>query len=77
MDYQKILQIVKNKVNSDYIIKDIQDCISRGSTGGEISFMVGKYLKDLEFKDNKVYSVLKEDISKYLIECENQGLIVE
>lgn len=79
MDYQGILKIVekKMKLDFDYIIRDIKDCISMGSTGGEISSIVGKYLKDLEINNYQAYSILKEDIEKYLLECKKQGLYIQ
>ena len=46
MDYQKTLDTIKNKIGDEFpsIINDIEICIMAGSTGGEITSMVGKYL---------------------------------
>lgn len=79
MDYQNVLKIVEYKLGEDYnnIINDLNEFISIGSTGGEISSMVGKYLKDLRITNNSAYSILKEDIDRYLLECKRHGLYIE
>ena len=76
MDCQHILAIaeIKLKGKSDYIIKEIQDRISSGSTSGEISSMVGKYLKDLKLNNKTVYFLLEDDINEYIRECKENGL---
>jgi len=76
MDYQHILNKAKDKYSGDfdYIIQEIENCIASGSTGGEISSMVGKYLKDLKIKNNVAYLLLEKDIQSYLNECKKQGL---
>jgi len=76
MNYQNILKIAEKKIGSEYeyIITDIKECIASGSTGGEISCMVGKYLKDLKIKKNQAYSILEKDIEIYLLECKKHGL---
>jgi hypothetical protein len=78
MDYEKILKISIKKLQNEYpeIIDGIKNCIAMGSTGGEIMFMVGKYLKDLKCVNNQAYSVIKEDIENYLNECKKNGLII-
>lgn len=78
MDYNKILEIAKFKLNKkdESIIKDIEDLISIGSTGGEIVGMVGKYLKDLEVSNYQAYLLLKQDIAGYITECKRNGLII-
>jgi len=78
MDYQHILAIAENKLKGkfDYIIKDIKNQISSGSTGGEISSMVGKYLKDLKINNLTAYSLFENDIQFYISECKRHGLDV-
>jgi|GEM_PF-4119814 len=79
MDYQNIMSKAKNKLKGqfDYIIDDIAGKISSGSTGGEISSTVGKYIKDLEINNPAAYSLLRNDIQLYLRECEKQGLNIK
>lgn len=79
MDYNTLLQIAESKLGIEFnhIIKDIKYHISAGCTGGEISMMVGKYLKDLQYNDINAYSILKDDINMYLLYLRKQGLIIE
>lgn len=76
MNYQNFLMVaeIKLKNNFDCILGEIKDCISHGSTGGEISSMLGKYLKDLEVKELSAYLLLQNDIKKYLEDCRKMGL---
>lgn len=76
--YQYILQILESKLSGrfDNVIDDIKSLISIGCTGGEITSMVGKYLKDLETTNHQVYEILKDDILFYLNECRKQGLYI-
>jgi len=78
MDYLGILKIAEKKLGLEfnYIINDIEVCIASGSTGGEISGLVGKYLKDLELKNKQAYNILKKDIEQYILECKKQGLFI-
>ena len=79
MDYQKILYIVEKKIGSEFpeILQDIKDHIISGSTGGEITFMVGKYLKDLEKTNFIAYNLLRIEIEDYIIKCKKEGLIIK
>ncbi len=76
MDYQRILTTAEATLKNEYeyIVRDIKECISSGSTGGEISSIVGKYLKDLRSKNPHAYYLLEKDIQVYLAECKKQGL---
>lgn len=76
MNYQHILMIIENKLEGKfgYIIEDIRKRIASGSTGGEISSMVGKYLKELKFSNPIAYSLLEGDIQLYIHECKKHGL---
>lgn len=78
MDYQRILTIAEDKLGNEfsYIVRDIKECIASGSTGGEISSMVGKYLKDLETNNKLAYSIIEKDIQFYLLQCKKHGLYV-
>jgi hypothetical protein len=78
MDYEKILKISKEKLKDKYpeIIEEIKNCIISGSTGGEIIFRVGKYIKDLECMNNGAYSIIRKDIEDYLNECKKNGIII-
>lgn len=78
MSYQKILDIFKNKIGDEFpsVINDIEVCIMAGSTGGEITSMVGKYLKDLEKTNLIVFNLISNEINDYIIECKKQGLII-
>ncbi|HQH17913.1 MAG TPA: hypothetical protein PKZ43_00025 [Bacteroidales bacterium] len=79
MDYQKILRIAEKKIGLEfnYIVMDIKECIACGSSGGEISMMIGKYLNDLKINNFQAYSILKEDIEMYLLECKKHGLLIQ
>lgn len=76
MDYQKVLDITENKLNKkfDFVINDIKNCIESGSTRGEISSILGKYLKDLKVNNYQAYAILEEDINKYISDCRKNGL---
>ena len=78
MNYRKILDIIKNKIYDEFpfIINDIEICIIAGSTGGEITLMVGKYLKDLEKTNLTAYNLIKNEIEDYKIECKKEGLVI-
>ena len=77
MNYQSVLNILEKKIGRESIaFLDLKEIISSGSTGGEISSMVGKYLKDLEKSNNELFKFLEKFISNYLKECRNQGLFV-
>lgn len=75
MDYRIVLTIVEEKLGNSfpYIADDIKDLIASGSTGGEIMSMIGKYLKDLQEKNETAYDLIKEDILKYLEHCRKNG----
>ncbi len=79
MDYRNILSVAEDKLGNIYpdVVFDMQELISSGSTGGEISSMVGKYLKDLEIKNREAYSIMEKDIQLYLFHCKKQGLYVQ
>ncbi|MFN4246284.1 MAG: hypothetical protein ACK4EY_01095 [Flavipsychrobacter sp.] len=76
--YRYILPIAESKLSGrfDNVIDDIRSLISTGCTGGEITSMVGKYLKDLETTNQQVYEILIDDILFYLNECRKQGLYI-
>lgn len=76
MNYQGFLEIAGNKFNGEFndVLNDIRKCISSGSTGGEISSAVGKYLKDLKLTNPIAYSLLESDIRSYIYECKKHGL---
>ncbi|WP_310560429.1 hypothetical protein [Flavobacterium sp.] len=78
MDYQKTLDTIKNKIGDKFptVINDIEICIMAGSTGGEITSMVGKYLKDLEKTNLRAYSLIRNEIEDYIVECKKEGLII-
>ena len=78
MNYQKTLDTIKNKIGDEFpsIINDIEICIMAGSTGGEITSMVGKYLKDLEKTNLRAYNLMKNEIEDYIIGCKKEGLII-
>jgi hypothetical protein len=78
MNYQEIKEIIKNKLSIDYeeVVLEIEECISRGSTGGEITAMVGYYLKNLSKKNSSAYELIKYEIDLYLKNCEDMGLII-
>ena len=76
--YQYILPILESKLRGrfDDIIAEVKSIASAGCKGGEITSMVGKYLKDLETTNHQVYEILKDDILFYLNECRKQGLYI-
>ena len=78
MNYQKTLDTIKNKIGDEFpsIINDIENCIMAGSTGGEITSMVGKYLKDLEKTNLRAYNLMRNEIEDYIIGCKKEGLII-
>ena len=78
MNYQKTLDTIKNKIGDEFpsIINDIEICIMAGSTGGEITSMVGKYLKDLEKTNLRAYNLMRNEIEDYIIGCKKEGLII-
>ena len=78
MNYPELKEIIKNKLSIDYeeVVLEIEECISRGSTGGEITAMVGYYLKNLSKKNSSAYELIKYEIDLYLKNCEDMGLII-
>lgn len=76
--YQRILSEAKTKLTGkyDYVIEELKEIISIGSTGGEIISMVGKYLKDLKQNNPLVYEIMEKDIVDYLSECRRQGIYI-
>lgn len=78
MDYQHILALAEDKFKNEfsYIIEDIKISIASGSTGGEISARVGKYLKDLEINNKPAYNIIARDIEFYLLSCRKHGLSI-
>jgi hypothetical protein len=78
MDYQKKLLTIKNKIGKEFpsTVNDIEICIMAGSTGGEITSMIGKYLKDLENTNIIAYNLIRNEIEQYIIECKKEGLII-
>lgn len=79
MNYLEIKEIIKNKLpkNHKEVIKEIDRCIESGSTGGEITSMIGFYLKNLDRNNFKDYHLIKEDIEIYLKSCKDMGLIIK
>lgn len=78
MNYQNTLDAIKKKIENKYpsVIKDIEICIIAGSTGGEITSMIGKYLKDLEKINPNAYNLIRNEIKEYIIECKKEGLSI-
>lgn len=78
MNYQDMLNVAAVKMAEKHseIIDEIKDRISSGSTGSEITMMVGKYLKDLKYQNSDAYLVLQDEIEAYLLTCKKQGLII-
>lgn len=78
MDYQKVLKAAESKLLPEFenVVQDIDDCISGGSTGGEIIGRVGKYIKDLKNTNPKAYLILKEEIDEYLTLCKKHDIII-
>ena len=78
MDYQELLIVLKQKLLNEHpdIIKKVEVYVKAGSTGGEITMMVGKYLKDLKFTNYNAYKLVKKEILDFLSACEKQGLFL-
>jgi hypothetical protein len=78
MDYQQILHAAEKKLKGKYddVIAGIEECISLGSTGGEISSLVGKFVKDLRYTNPSAYSILENEIADYLNECKRAGIFI-
>ena len=76
MNYICILEIAKKRLINEnmYIVDDINQCILSGSTGGEITSIVGSYLLNLKAKNFKAYQLMEDEINKFLIESKNNGL---
>lgn len=74
MDYREILSIVEQKLYPEHsmIIEELKICILSGSTGGEIHANVARYLHDLQFHNRIAYSILKNEIDKYLLELKSR-----
>ncbi|MFD2601873.1 hypothetical protein [Flavobacterium suzhouense] len=78
MDYRLILEkATSNLQNYPEVIEEIKDCITLGSTGGEIISRLGKYLKDLPDKNIKAYSLIEKDAVLYLKVCESNGYLIK
>jgi hypothetical protein len=67
MNYQHIIEIAKQKLSKDYqhILDEIDELVTIGSTGGEITSMLGRFLIELEAKDINAYNLIKVEIEKY------------
>jgi hypothetical protein len=76
MNYICILEIAKKRLINEnmYIVDDINQCILSGSTGGEITSIVGSYLLNLKAKNFKAYQLMEDEINKFLRESKNNGL---
>ncbi|MEZ4909513.1 MAG: hypothetical protein R2774_01495 [Saprospiraceae bacterium] len=76
MNYICILEIAKKRLINEnmYIVDDINQCIQSGSTGGEITSIVGSYLLNLKAKNFKAYQLMEDEINKFLRESKNNGL---
>ena len=76
MNYICILEIAKKRLINEnmYIVDDINQCILSGSTGGEITSIVGSYLLNLKSKNFKAYQLMEDEINKFLRESKNNGL---
>jgi hypothetical protein len=78
MNYQKLINEIESKL-TDYpeVLDEIKSRVARGCTGGEITSIVGHYLKHLHIT-NKDASIIikKEEIVSYLKESERIGLFI-
>lgn len=75
MNYDIINKIkLKLYMNGLPIYSDeIDNIIIIGSTGGEITFMIGKYLSDL-IKDKKINLVIGNDVSRFIDYAKSIGI---
>jgi hypothetical protein len=80
MDFNELTENIKQKLidngYSKYSI-DIDECISEGSTGTEITFLVGKYLVDLKVNDKIVYDLIETEVTNYIKFAKNIGLEIK
>ena len=71
-----MFDIVEKKIGKEFpsVVNDIDLCILSGSTGGEITFNIGKYLINLETNNKEAYNILFNDITEYIDGCKKEGL---
>ena len=79
MDYQKIIKVSNDKLKTKFpeIVQDIKNCVLAGSTGSEIIFILGKYIKNLESINIEAYHLIKLEIVDYLNECKKNGIKIQ
>ncbi|MBI5372667.1 MAG: hypothetical protein HZA79_11660 [Sphingobacteriales bacterium] len=79
MNLNDILERIRKKCreqNCIDVINEIDLRIESGSTGSEITAMVGKYLVDLKQLNSALYKSLENEILYYLQYCKEYGIII-
>jgi hypothetical protein len=78
------LNIITDNIKSKLIqqgltkyIADIDNCIASGSTGGEITSMVGSYLINLKVNDKNIAELIGQEIDEYNDECKRIGIFLK
>ena len=79
MDYE-LLKIIQKKLNENgysKISEDLSKIVRSGSTGGEITSMVGKYLYDLKNRNHKLNDLIGSEIDSFINYSYDQGLRIK
>ena len=77
MDFNTIIEEIKKKwtsSNNQNLIVELDNVISSGSTGMEITFMVGSFLVKLKGDNPSAYKIIISDIQDYLKLCKENGI---
>lgn len=78
MNYSEIVQIFEKEPSAQNAADDLKKIIRSGATGGEISSMVGFYLKNtLRLSNAIIYQLFQKEIDEYLNQCKNNGVFIK
>ena len=76
MDYDRI-NLIKQTLEKEgfsAVSLEIDEIISSGSTGGEITMMVGKFLLDLIKHNVEVNKLIRNDVEEFQLYARSIGL---
>lgn len=79
MSVNEIINKIKEKAKANdqsEVIDEIDSLIKSGSTGSEITAMIGKYLYDIQYTNPNLYKILENEICNYLEYCYKNGLLI-
>ena len=79
MSYNQIIANIFQKAKQNGFLnleQEINQIIEKGTTGSEITAMVGQYLLNIQTSNPELFLLIQDDVQLYIEQCKKQGLII-